>query len=298
MLYKVLIDGKSCHSGILTWSLPKEGQPGEWHSVEGPLRKCSNGLHFTDTPAIWWKPGCTVYLAEAEEIVGTCDEDTDRKVVARRGRLLREVTKDELRALNIFLDGRGEVKDVKGIASGSAQVEASGSAQVKASGSAQVKASGSAQVEAWDSAQVKASGSAQVEAWDSAQVEAWDSAQVEAWDSAQVEAWDSAQVKASGSAQVEASGSAQVEAWDSAQVEAWDSAQVEAWDSAQVKASGSAQVEAWDSAQVEAKDQVTIVSWYGSPVVKIIDRAVWIERGDRYCNPTAPKIHVAEEPKK
>ena len=234
-LYKVLVDGKSCHNGSLLWSLPVDGKPGEWHEVTGTLVLCSHGLHLTDDPARWWKTGCRVYLVEAEGVEGTCADREDRKVVARRVRLMRETSAAELEDLRIYLTGKHTAQAGAVIASGSASVRASGSASVEAWGSASVRASGSASVEASGSASVEASGSASVRAWDSASVRAWDSASVEASDSASVEASDSASVRAWGSASVEASGSASV------------------------RASGSASVRAWGSASVEAKDTVTVV---------------------------------------
>jgi hypothetical protein len=272
-LYKVLVDGKSCHSGSLTWSLPKDGQPGEWHEHVGELAFCSAGLHVTDDPARWWKPRCAVFLVEAEGVVGSCDDVEDRKAVARRVRLMREATRDELAALRIYLEG-----DVKAptngvvIASGSATVRAYGSATVRAYGSATVRASGSATVEAY--------GSATVRAYDSATVRAYGSATVEAYDSATVEAYDSATVRAYGSATVEASGSATVEAYDSATVRAYDSATVRAYGSATVEAYDSATVRAYGSATVRASGSATVVSWWGSPVVKFIEhqRGVHLDR--------------------
>ena len=166
-LYKVLVGGASCHGGDLRWSLPKrEGEtwmPGEWHEVEGDLERCSNGLHLTSDPARWWKPNCEIFLVEAEDFDG--DEDEDAKVVARRVRLLRQLSDEELIDLRIFRSGQHQ-------ATGDKAYVASGSASVRASGSASVRASGSASVRASDSASVEASDSASVEAWDSASVRA------------------------------------------------------------------------------------------------------------------------------
>ena len=186
-LYKILIDGKSCQGDSLEWSLPRDGQPGEWQEHVGELRLCSAGLHVTDDPAQWWQPHCTVYLAEAEGVVGRCADAANRKAVARRVRLMREAPRDELAALHIYLEGI---------------VRAPTSGMVIASGSATVEAYGSATVEAYGSATVRAYGSATVRAYDSATVEASDSATVEASGSATVEAYDSATVEASGSATV------------------------------------------------------------------------------------------------
>lgn len=68
-VYKVLVDGKACHGGDLTWSLPADNGdgsfvPGDWHRVEPPIRVCSNGLHLTTDPLEWMVTGAMVYRAE------------------------------------------------------------------------------------------------------------------------------------------------------------------------------------------------------------------------------------------
>jgi hypothetical protein len=90
-LYKVLVNGGSCHGGDLLWSLPTHDgtawQPGEWHSVTGPICICKAGLHGTTNPAQWIKRGCRVYRMEAEGIKAWKGD----KFVCRRARLLRPV---------------------------------------------------------------------------------------------------------------------------------------------------------------------------------------------------------------
>ena len=90
-LYKVLVDGKSCHGGDLTWSLPKKingkWKAGEWHSVSGDLNICTRGLHLTTERFNWYRWGCTAYEAEAKDIL---EWDGD-KCVARSVRLIKEV---------------------------------------------------------------------------------------------------------------------------------------------------------------------------------------------------------------
>lgn len=91
-LYKILVDGKSCHGGDLTWSLPTDDghggwKPGAWHAVKLPLRVCVRGLHLTHNPAHWLVLGGMVYAAEGDgaSVVGAADD----KVVFERARLLR-----------------------------------------------------------------------------------------------------------------------------------------------------------------------------------------------------------------
>jgi hypothetical protein len=105
-LYKVLVGGKSCHGGSLTWSLPRGKKPSEWHEVPGDPHLCSYGLHLTPNPAAWWKPKATAYLAEVD---GPIDGDPtkDDKVAARRVRLLRKLTTEELATFGIQPTAKG-----------------------------------------------------------------------------------------------------------------------------------------------------------------------------------------------
>jgi len=258
-LYKILVAGRSCHSGDLQWSTPQDGAPGEWHQVDGELRKCEWGIHLTDDPARWWKPGCTVYVAEGEGIVGSCDDDLSRKVVCRRARLIRAATAAELEDLRIYSAGEHVV-------GGSLAAVALGSSSVVARDSSSVEARDSSSVVAWDSSSVEARGSSRVEAWGSSRVVARDSSSVEARDSSSVVAWDSSRV--------EARDSSRVEALDSSSVEARDSSSVVAWDSSRV---------------VAARGDVTVISWCGRPGIKLLERAVWIDRSG-----SAPVVYMAE----
>ncbi len=161
-LYKVVgPQGESIHGGSLSWSLPKDGAPGDWTEVTGCLEICARGLHLTSDPVAWMKQGARVFEVETSDPVADAPRDGD-KVCVRRARLVRELVGLELAALRIFVVGRHEHRSGRAWASGSATVEASGSATVKAWGSATVEASGSATVEASGSATVKASDSATV----------------------------------------------------------------------------------------------------------------------------------------
>lgn len=153
-LYKVVVNGRSCHGGSLEWSLPTDGAPGEWHAAGGPLVPHQHGLHVTDDPARWWVPGCTIYLAEVEGVVGSCDDTENRKVVCRRVRLLREATREELAALRICAEGSHVVTDLSAVALGSSHVVARGSSRVEALGSSSVEARDSSRVVARDSSTV------------------------------------------------------------------------------------------------------------------------------------------------
>ena len=133
LLFKVLsATGASCHGGSMQWSLPDGEKPGQWHEIDGPTVMCRKGFHLTDDPKKWWVDGARVFVVEAEDITGSLEIEADRKVVARKVRLLREATPAELEALCVFFVGYHEIKTGIGIASGSATVTASGSATVMA----------------------------------------------------------------------------------------------------------------------------------------------------------------------
>ena len=99
--YKVLVNGKSCHGGDLTWSLPDGDKPGDWHEVAGKIVICENGLHVTTNPVHWWKDGCTVYEVEIDgEIGGRNDEKA--KIVVPKVRLIRVVN-------SLIVDGKWQI---------------------------------------------------------------------------------------------------------------------------------------------------------------------------------------------
>lgn len=85
--YKVLVGGKSCHGGDMTWSLPSDKEPGEWHAVDGKIVLCQTGLHVTTDPNHWWKDGCSVYEVEIDGEIGGRD-DEKAKIVVPKARLL------------------------------------------------------------------------------------------------------------------------------------------------------------------------------------------------------------------
>jgi hypothetical protein len=150
--YKVLgANGESIHGGSLTWSLPTAEGPGEWHEVTGKVRCCSNGLHLTTAPVMWWQEEARVFVVEHEG-----DEDRegaeDDKFAVRRARLVREEL--DWVQFGVYDSGAHSVS--------SGHHRASGSASVRASGSASVRAFDSASVRAFDSASVEASGSVSV----------------------------------------------------------------------------------------------------------------------------------------
>ena len=112
--FKVLVNGKSCHGGEMTWSLPtkqKNGQwkPGEWHDAGGKPVMCGHpGIHLTKEPAKWAGDKSQFYIAEYDgEIV---DDGTD-KISCRKVRLLREASIEELESVNVFFTGTHSISD-------------------------------------------------------------------------------------------------------------------------------------------------------------------------------------------
>jgi hypothetical protein len=206
---KVLRAGQSWHGGTHVWSLPQaqpDGTvtPGDWTPAVKPA-VCSRGWHLTTEPARWWgvDAGIKAYLAEWDGAVGR--REGDDKFAVERCRLVRELTADELAALNVFLSGEHEVRPGVAWAYGSSTVRASGSSTVMASGSSTVRASGSSTVTACDSSTVTAC--------DSSTVTAYDSSTVMASGSSTVTACDSSTVMASGSSKTHAAGRSTATAW-------------------------------------------------------------------------------------
>ena len=99
--YKVLVNGKSCHGGKFTWSLPTDDNFGDWHFVDGDIILCQNGLHVTTDPSHWWKDGCIVYEAEVDGEIGGRD-DSKSKIVVPKVRLIKEIK-------SLIIDGKWKI---------------------------------------------------------------------------------------------------------------------------------------------------------------------------------------------
>jgi hypothetical protein len=83
LLFKVLIDGKSCHGGTLTYP-----PVGEWTEPVTPLC-CQSGYHLTSDPLRWWTVNATLWLAEGNGII---NGDYSDKAAFGRVRLIEQVT--------------------------------------------------------------------------------------------------------------------------------------------------------------------------------------------------------------
>jgi len=183
-IYKVLVNGRSCHGGDMEWSLPTKtktgkNKPGKWHTVEGDIEICATGLHFTTDWQKWLKPNCTVYAAEATDIAA--HDDDGAKCVARRGRLLSEVEMPEW-----WTRTQNAIANLTNIA------------WLKPTKPKQEwrifygKDWAAARAAAWDAARDAARAAARAAAWDAA----WDAARDAAWAAARAAAWDAARAAA------------------------------------------------------------------------------------------------------
>jgi hypothetical protein len=187
LYFKVLVNGRSFHKSYMAYSLPTMGDdgtiiPGEWHTVEGALKVCSWGLHVTSDPKEWWADGATAYVVEYGGFGGRRDD----KICVRKLRLLREATRTELEAVQIFYAGTHEVTDGKAIAYGSSTVKSYGSSTVESYGSSTVKSYGSSTVKSYGSSTVKSYGSSTVESYGSSTVESYGSSTVKSYGSSTV----------------------------------------------------------------------------------------------------------------
>lgn len=93
-------DGSGPWSGA-AWPLPENGKPGKWLSVRGQLIPCQRGIHGAKladidkwigfAPTVDGKfinPYRRVFVIELQDVYRRVG---DNKLIARRGRLLREV---------------------------------------------------------------------------------------------------------------------------------------------------------------------------------------------------------------
>lgn len=82
------------------WPLPKNGKPGKWVKATGDLDVCNNGIHavkFDEGALEWLRAECYVI-----ELDGATFVESERKYVARRGRLVRKVESWDERGQRLF----------------------------------------------------------------------------------------------------------------------------------------------------------------------------------------------------
>jgi hypothetical protein len=85
-------DGSPFHGGTGSWSLPHDGQPGDWMPpIEGDLVPCKNGYHLCREGDLLTWLGPAIFAAEyrGERV------DAEDKIVVREARLLRRLNWNE-----------------------------------------------------------------------------------------------------------------------------------------------------------------------------------------------------------
>src|ERR1700677_3203555 len=113
LLYKVLVNGRSCHGGTFKWSLPSKGKPGKWHSIKSKVQVCSIGFHLTDDPTKWFdKKNAVIYVAEGSGKSETLED----KTAFEKARLIRKLSDVELARLQIFKTGTHTVTEGTAVA--------------------------------------------------------------------------------------------------------------------------------------------------------------------------------------
>jgi hypothetical protein len=216
--FKVLKNGRGTYSNA-AWSLPTDDQPGAWMEVAGPLIMCANGLHVTDWQGVWqhWmRWGADVYRVEIDgDTIGDVEAE-DRKIAARRARLLSVVSVADLPswwiAVRTFVLELPTYKWLKpdGNPDPSWKIYPTRDAVWDAAGAAARDAAGDA---VWDAA------------WAAARAAVWDAARA----AARAAAGDAARDVAgdvAGAAVRDAAGAA---VWDAARAAVWDAAWAAAW---------------------------------------------------------------------
>lgn len=125
---------ESCHGGTYTWDPPKlkeDGsyEPGAWTvPVEPRVRIRGYHLARSDIHGWWWGSRFVAYLAEykgaAVSFTDRAGQSDDSCFAVETCRLLRPLTSKELASLNVFIDGKHEVRGGEWVAAGTAFVTA------------------------------------------------------------------------------------------------------------------------------------------------------------------------------
>ena len=90
--FKILVDGKSCHGGDLTWSLPDGDKPGDWMPKLTKIVLCRRGYHIVMAHQIPYclVDNCQIYEAETSgKVIGDSD-----KFVCGKVRLVKQMRYD------------------------------------------------------------------------------------------------------------------------------------------------------------------------------------------------------------
>ena len=86
-MFKVLVDGRSCHGGTLQY------QSRKWTPKIADPECCSKGYHLTSDPLPWWKPKADLWLAEGR---GPINGDGSDKAAFASIRLIKKIGWDWL----------------------------------------------------------------------------------------------------------------------------------------------------------------------------------------------------------
>lgn len=85
LLFKVLVNGRSCHGGDAEYP-----SPGKWTTRISPSC-CKSGWHLTSDPLRWWTPKASLWLAEGD---GLLAGDGSDKAAFERMRIVEQITRD------------------------------------------------------------------------------------------------------------------------------------------------------------------------------------------------------------
>ncbi len=85
LLFKVLVNGRSCHGGAAEYP-----PPGEWTARISPSC-CKSGWHLTSDPLRWWTAKASLWLAEGD---GLLAGDGSDKAAFERVRIVEQITRD------------------------------------------------------------------------------------------------------------------------------------------------------------------------------------------------------------
>jgi hypothetical protein len=216
--YKFLEDGKSCHGGDYTWSLPVKNvdgswTPGDWtEPVQGALELCENGYHLCRAQDLVYWLGPELYEAEYDGEAVEDNRPPDTKIAVRRCRLTRRVETWTDRTARLFAVWCArqalaliEHPDPRSVA-------AVDVAERYADGMATAADLATARAAAWHAA------------WHAARHAAWAAAWHAAWHAARDAAWDAARAAAWAAARAAAWAAARDAAWDAARAAAWAAA--------------------------------------------------------------------------
>jgi hypothetical protein len=184
--FKILVDGESCHGGDSVWSLPKDGEPGEWMPKLTKLVACEHGYHIVEAHQIpqWLKESCQIFEVETSGKIINADD----KHVCGKVRLVKQMQYDPKVTPRLFAADCAEhvlhfyEDEYPDDDRPRKSIEAARKFARKEIDDAAWDA---ARAAAWDAARA----AAWAAAWDAARDAAWDAAWAAAWAAARDAAW-------------------------------------------------------------------------------------------------------------